>query len=299
MEWLFWIVIVFLVLFIIAYGIISLHFSKNIAQPKVSSLEKEMAWEKEHHLWGNFDDYDKTAYTVNGYQDYPLHVVLVKAAMPSDKYVIISHGYTANRYGAVKYLDAYRSQGFNVIIYDVRGHGDNEKTPVSLGYFEAKDLLALIEDTYQRYGDNICLGLHGESMGSSISLNVLAYRPKIQFVVADCGFTNLYELIASLYRQYKVGPLIYGVSFMMKLTQGFDMKATSAVDALRENEVPIMFIHGKNDTFILPEHSEHLAAANHGKSVVHLIDRATHAGSRQTIGIKAYTKLIEDFLQTI
>lgn len=50
MEWLFWIALVFLVLFIIAYGIISLHFSKNIAQPKISSLEKEMAWEKEHHL---------------------------------------------------------------------------------------------------------------------------------------------------------------------------------------------------------------------------------------------------------
>ena len=46
MEWLFWIVIVFLVLFIIAYGIISLHFSKNIAQPKVLSLEKEMAWKR-------------------------------------------------------------------------------------------------------------------------------------------------------------------------------------------------------------------------------------------------------------
>lgn len=299
MDWLFWIVIVFLVLLIMAYVIISMHFSKNIARPKISSLEKEMEWEKEHHLWGNFDYYDKTAYTVKGYQDYQLNVVLVKAETPTNKYVIISHGYTANRYGAVKYLDAYRSQGFNTIIYDVRGHGANEKTAVSLGNFEAKDLLALIEDTYERYGQDIYLGLHGESMGSSISLNVLAYKPKVQFVVADCGFTNLYELIYGLYRQHKVGPLIHGVNLMMKIRQGFNMKSTSAVDALKDNDVPIMFIHGKNDTFILPENSEKLAAANRGKSVVHLIDRATHAGSRQTIGLKAYTKLIEDFFQEI
>lgn len=299
MNWFFWSVIVFLVLLIIVYFILSIHFSKNIARPKISSLEQEIQWEKEHHLWGDFDNYDKTAYTVKGYQDYQLNVVLVKPAVASNKYVIISHGYTANRYGAVKYLDAYRSQGYHVIIYDVRGHGANKKVPVSLGNFEAKDLQALIEDTYQRYGQDIYLGLHGESMGSSISLNVLAYKPKVQFVVADCGFANLYDLISGLYRQHKVGPLIYGVNLMMQLVQGFNMKATSAIDALKENEVPIMFIHGKKDTFILPENSEKLAAANHGKSVLHLVDRATHAGSRQTLGLKAYTALITDFLQEI
>ncbi|MBD3949996.1 alpha/beta hydrolase [Tuanshanicoccus lijuaniae] len=299
MNGLIWIIVGMVIILLVAYIVTSIRFSRNIALPNVSSLEKEMQWEKEHHLWGDFDSYEKKAYTVKGYQDYQLNVVLVKAAVPSDKYVIISHGYTANRYGAVKYLDAYRNQGYHVIIYDVRGHGDNKKVPVSLGYFEAKDLIAIIEDTYARYGQDIYLGLHGESMGSSISLNALAYKPKVKFVVADCGFTNLYELIEGLYRQHKAGLLIFGVNWMMRLIQGFNMKATSAIDALKENEVPVMFIHGKNDTFIFPEHSEKLAAANHGKSVLHLVERATHAGSRQTLGMQAYTALIRDFLEGI
>ena len=30
-----------------------------------------MAWEKEHHLWGNFDDYDKTLALLKQYGTYP------------------------------------------------------------------------------------------------------------------------------------------------------------------------------------------------------------------------------------
>ena len=36
------------------------------------------------------------------------------------------HGFRANRYGAVKYVDTYIDLGYNCIIYDMRGHGENE-----------------------------------------------------------------------------------------------------------------------------------------------------------------------------
>lgn len=272
--------------------------ASQMANPKVSTLEKEISWEKEHKLWGEYDDYEKEDYIVKGLNDYDLHVTLVKNPIPSDKYVIISHGFKSNRYGAVKYVDSYIDLGFNCIIYDMRDHGENEKATVSLGQFESEDLYKLIEDTYNRYG-NIKLGLHGESMGAATSLTVLAKKPKVDFVVADCGFSNLYDLIYKAYDIAKTPFVLPSVNAVMKLRYGYDMKKTSPKDALVGNEVPVCFIHGEADTFILPENSQVNKAATSGYSELHLVPNAAHAQSREVLGEAEYRSIISDFLKNI
>ena len=272
--------------------------ASQMANPKVSTLEKEMSWEKEHKLWGDYDDYEKEDYIVKGLNDYDLHVTLVKNPIPSDKYVIISHGFKSNRYGAVKYVDSYIDLGFNCIIYDMRDHGENAKATVSLGQFESEDLYKLIEDTYNRYG-NIKLGLHGESMGAATSLTVLAKKPKVDFVVADCGFSNLYDLIYKAYDLAKTPFVLPSVNIAMKLRYGYDMKKTSPKDAIVGNEAPICFIHGEVDTFILPENSQVNKAATAGYSELHLVPNAAHAQSREVLGEAEYRGIIGDFLNNI
>lgn len=275
-----------------------LGLASQIAAPNVSTLDKEISWEKEHGLWGNYDSYEKEEYTVKGYKDYELHVTLVKNPVETNKYVIISHGFKSNRYGAVKYVDTYMDLGFNCIIYDSRDHGENAKTAVSLGQFESEDLEKLIEDSYSRYG-NIKLGLHGESMGAATSLMVLAKKPKVDFVVADCGFSNLYDLLHAAYDVAKVGTVLPSVNLAMKLRYGYDMKKTSPKDALVGNEVPICFIHGEADTFILPENSQVNKAATSGYSELHLVPDAAHAQSREVLGEAEYRGIIGDFLNNI
>ena len=275
-----------------------LGLASQIATPEVSTLDKEISWEKEHGLWGNYDSYEKEEYTVKGYKDYELHVTLVKNPVETDKYVIISHGFKSNRYGAVKYVDTYIDLGFNCIIYDLRDHGENEKTALSLGQFESEDLEKLIEDSYKRYG-NIKLGLHGESMGAATSLMVLAKKPKVDFVVADCGFSNLYDLLHAAYDVAKVGTVLPSVNIAMKLRYGYDMKKTSPKDALVGNEIPVCFIHGEADTFILPENSQVNKAATAGYSELHLVPNAAHAQSREVLGEAEYRGIIGDFLNNI
>lgn len=292
------IVIVIVLVAIVWYCRFILGLASQIAAPEVSTLDKEISWEKEHGLWGNYDSYEKEEYTVKAYKDYELHVTLVKNPVETDKYVIISHGFKSNRYGAVKYVDTYMDLGFNCIIYDLRDHGENEKTALSLGQFESEDLEKLIEDSYNRYG-NIKLGLHGESMGAATSLMVLAKKPKVDFVVADCGFSNLYDLLHAAYDVAKVGTVLPSVNIAMKLRYGYDMKKTSPKDALVGNEIPVCFIHGEADTFILPENSEVNKAATAGYSELHLVPNAAHAQSREVLGEAEYRGIIGDFLNNI
>lgn len=277
----------------------SYHYAHLIAKPHGKTLPEEKEWEQEHGLWGDFDSYKRTAYTVGGEGGYVLHCECVETNPGSRKYVILTHGFTSNRYGVVKYIDIYRNLGYNCVIYDVRQHGENEGSVCTLGNTEARDLLCLIDDTFRRFGGDIELGLHGESMGSSISLNVLRYKRQIHFVVADCGFANLYELIDRVFSARHLGWMTGPVNLTMRLLYHFDMHDTSARDALKDNKVPICFIHGADDRFILPQNSEELKTVTKGYAELHLVPGADHAQARETAGEEDYTKIVGNFLKKI
>lgn len=293
------IVMVCLFILIVAVLFFTHHAAKYMAYPEGNTLAEEEAWEKEHGLWGDYDNYEKVEYIVKGYQDYGLHIELVKNPIESTKYVIISHGFRSNRYGAVKYLDAYIHLGYNCILYDMRGHGENEKTVVSLGQFESEDLEKLVKDSYSRYGDDIELGLHGESMGAATSLSLLAKNPEVDFVVADCGFSNLYDLIYTGYRKEHLGILVPFINWNTKVFFGYDMKKSSPKDAVKENRIPICFIHGSEDLFILPENSLINQKSDKGSSELHFVPGAGHAESREVLGEEGYRKIIEEFLKNL
>ncbi len=277
----------------------SMHLAHKLAKPKVYTPEQIRKYENDHGTRGNYDYFRHTNYSITGADDNTLHCTFAEANPGSKKFVIITHGYTSNKEGAVKYAVVYARLGFNCILYDCRGHGENEKAACSIGNLEAKDLLKVIEDAYERFGNDIKLGLHGESMGSATSLIVLKYCPKVRFVVADCGFASLYDLMGVLYKKRKIKFMLKPVNFMMKRMYGFNMRETCPRDALHGNTVPICLIHGTADSFIYPQNSDELAAATGGYNEIHKVDGAEHALSRMVLGEERYSEIVRSFLQNI
>ncbi len=297
----FLIIAIVLIILILAVVIVSVKLLNMTVYPKKMSIEGEKDYIKQHGMWGSFDSLDSEKYTVEGINGYLLHCELLSddKTRNSNKYVIISHGYTSNRYGTLKYTDSYISLGFNCIVYDLRGHGENDRAACTIGNFEARDLMRLISDTYSRYGDDIFLGLHGESMGSSTSINSLRYRPKVKFVVADCCFADLYELLKPAFKQKHVTFLLPVINTIMKLLYGCTLHDTSAIKAIQGNTIPVCFIHGSEDDFITPSNSEALSKATSGYSEIHLIPKAGHAQCREIIGEGEYTDIIRLFLSKV
>ena len=70
------------------------------------------------------------------------------------------------------------------------------------------------------------------------------------------------------------------------------------IDSLADNEIPILFIHGAEDSFILPEHSERMKEETKGYSELHLIPGAAHAASVLTAP-EEYREIVEAFLTRI
>ena len=67
---------------------------------------------------------------------------------------------------------------------------------------------------------------------------------------------------------------------------------------LDDNTVPILFIHGADDNFILPKNSEDMAKRTKGMSEVYLIPGAEHAVSILT-DKDSYQKCVSGFLSKL
>ena len=286
----------------LALGAGSLAMASFIMNGRRQTIGEAWQWQKEHYDVSWYETLEKTAYTVSSYDGYVLHTLLCKAPVPSDRYVILTHGYSDNHFGCLKYMKMYLDAGFNCIIYDLRGHGENEKTWCSYTIREAQDLYALIQDTRRRYDlpeDTYSIGLHGESLGASTSAAVLQYDQNLAFVVADCGFSEITNVLrCGMKASHLPGFLVHFASIAARLRYGYFYSQMRPVDALKGNHVPILFIHGAEDTFIRPTNSMDMQQATAGYSALHLIPDATHADSVLRHP-DLYKKYLHDFLSAL
>ena len=263
------------------------------------TLEEALAWQSSHYDTSFITECEKMDYTVSGSEGYELHVQLLKNPVPSDDYVIISHGYTDNRIGALKYAGMYLDLGYNCVIWDLRGHGLNEKAFTTYGILEARDLVLLIEDTGSRYPGLRRLGLHGESLGAATTVTALKYRPEVDFAVADCGFSDIENVLRGAYRNYHVPGFFFDLADIgAKVRGGYALTEMRPIDSLDENRIPVLFIHGADDDFILPENSRRMYERAQGKKAFRLIEGAGHAESILT-DPESYREYVKDFLRQI
>lgn len=274
--------IVLIMISILIIGVIAfaIWLPSFIMTGKRQTLEEAFSWQSERYDTSFYKKLDKTEYIIKGFEDYELHVELLKNPVQTDKYIILSHGYTDNRMGSLKYISMYLDFGFNCIIYDLRGHGENEPTFTTYGIREGKDLKCLIEDTRSRYERIDVLGLHGESLGAATTITTLKYKPEVDFVVADCGFSDIENVLRTGYKSAGLPEFLFDIAdFMGRLRYHYSLREMRPIESLNENIIPIIFIHGKEDGFIVPKNSEDMAGRTKGEKELYFISKAGHAES--------------------
>ena len=226
-------------------------------------------------------------------------MVFCKNPRPSKKYVILTHGHTDNRYGMLKYMKIYLDLGYNCIIYDLRGHGLNKRDWCSYGLRESRDLVRLIEDTYRRYGSDIYLGLHGESLGSATTITALRHKPDVRFAIADCGFADLETVLTDIAGSLHMSRHTVRLTWLgTRVKHRVSIYKIRPIRGLMHNKVPVMFIHGKDDTYISPRHSRRMYRAVTAYKELHLIPGATHAASVLTAP-EDYRRYVAGFLKKV
>ncbi|MBR1403148.1 MAG: alpha/beta hydrolase [Treponema sp.] len=150
----------------------------------------------------------------------------------------------------------FHELGYNVVLPYQRAHGKSEGTYITFGIKERYDVRDWILKINEIYGDTSPLYLEGISMGCTTVLMSLSFDlpANLQAVVADCGYTSPYEIMWKVAKKDKNMPLprlVLGVgNCMARIFADFDFNEYDTFKGLRYNKVPVLFIHGTEDTFV-------------------------------------------------
>ncbi len=218
------------------------------------------------------------------------------------KAVVVVHGITCNLWGSVKYMNIFRQLGYHALIYDHRNHGKSGGSNTTFGFYEKEDLKAVITWLENKIGADAWIGVHGESMGTAISLLTAAEDARIRFVVADCGYAGLEEQLAyRLKVEYHLPgfPLLNLAKLFARLLTGMQFKQLNPIDAVAKISVPILFIHGEQDAYIPPECARRMAdIPRQAKTSLYIAPQADHAESLWKNPV-AYPQAVFEFLEGI
>ncbi len=273
------IVIMILAVLIVLISVALSYMAHFAVRPKVHTLEYELNYLKNLDFMRDENIGFSKEYQVSTFDGQSLWVGFHPADKESKHFIILSHGYTSTRYGMYKYAVLWRRLGFNCVLYDNRGHGVNERTNCTFGIKEGRDLISVIEDTYKRYGADIHIGLHGESMGAGLQLMALNHQPKVDFIINDCGYSEILPVLRWKVKDgfHLPGWLADAASLYARIFFGYWFQDVRPIDCLKENQIPICFVHGTGDNFTAHWHSEKMFEANKGYKELHLFDGVDHA----------------------
>lgn len=253
-----------------------------------------------------FNSLDKEEITITSTDGLKLNGILIKNTKKTNKYIILVHGIGIGYVGSLKYLESFYDRDFNILIISQRRHGKSEGKYSTYGYFEKYDLDCWVEYLINRFGESIYLGLHGESMGAGTVLQYPELNKHVKFIIADCGYSDMITLIKSQIRHDFSKYLRLFLYIVLKLSRiraifkaKFDFRKVSPIKVVEETELPILFIHGKEDYFVPWNMSVDMFEKKlHGYRQLLLVDNAEHANSIET-NKTLYEESIDTFFNEI
>lgn len=280
------------------WGVTDYFINYAIMRPVPSDEDDPLAptYEKSPTEQANKDaSNEKVALWKENVQGHPLHLTsydgLQLWAMtyaqeePSDLWVIAVHGYQSSHSSVEDIAEQCFQHGYNVLLPDLRGHGNSEGAYIGMGLHDSVDILAWI-DVIIEGNPNAKIVLFGQSMGAATVMITAGQEnlPENVFaVIEDCGYTESYQMMVEQL-DYRYGlpefPLMPMTNFMAEFRTDYDMRDASPMEYLKTATVPILFIHGDQDTFVLPYMQGELYNAYTGEKDILTVAGADHVASR-------------------
>lgn len=183
--------------------------------------------------------------------------------------VIMVHGLWMNKtYYSLGWAHILSVYGYRVIVVDLRGHGRSTGDYITFGSKESDDIVCLIDSLDDAGLIEGNLYLFGESLGAAVSLETAAKDKRVDGVIAISSFATIRDAAPDFSKQcfsflhFCLGEKgIDRVIDEAGMVGGFDPDANTPLDAVKELEVPVLFIHGSDDKHVPCEHSQRLSKA--------------------------------------
>lgn len=185
--------------------------------------------------------------------------------------MIYLHGVADNRMSGAGVMQRFQENGFDVIAYDNRAHGESGGDACSYGFFEKEDLRRVLDTV--RPGPVILIG---SSLGAAVSLQLAADEPRVSAVVAAESFSDL-RTVATDRAPFFLTAGMIGKSFALAEQKGkFRIDDASPLLAAKSIRCPVLVIHGAEDVDTRPDHANRIFKALTCSKRLLLVPGAAH-----------------------
>ncbi len=224
-----------------------------------------------------------------------------EAEPATDKIVYYLHGYSSNRAQGIWFLQEYFDLGYSVVLYDHVGSGDSGGEYSTMGVNESRDLQLVREYIEKEYGTPGITTLHGISMGASTAMYYGEKYGGVDYIIADCGYSNMKEEVIYQFQEqfnFPNFPFINLANIGLKLKAGYtleDVNCLKSVASENFKDIKLLIIHGDADKFTPVKMAYDLDAAAIGEHQLEIFEGVDHAASYQAYP-KRYGMLMSNFL---
>jgi len=192
------------------------------------------------------------------------------AGAAAAKAVVFVHGRASNRIASSfrpdRIAPAFLAAGYDVLLFDLRGHGESEGERYSLGQYEPRDILGAIDFAARKGGiDRRRVAVVGESLGGGSAIMTVALDPTIGPVVTDSAYADAYTVVSEVGQNYTGLPAAFtpGIVLMAKVFFGLDVASVRPAEVVRAHpERAWLFIQCEDDRTVFAHHGRDLAAAS-------------------------------------
>ncbi len=215
----------------------------------------------------------------------------------STKAIILCHGWTANRYETLPRVKFLLKAGYNVLTYDARACGESGGDLISLGYYEANDLLAAID--YLKSKGIKKIAADGISQGGATIVFASEKSKDLQCIIIESCFDELRNAVNNRFSSMLHIPGAIGSALMIPIAKdklGVSVDEIAPIKVIGKIDISVFVMSGEADTRTTKEETKKLFNAVNDTKQLWLVPNAIHEDLYRVNTVE-YEKRVLEFLK--
>jgi uncharacterized protein len=208
--------------------------------------------------------------------------------------IVMIHGLSNNRTEPLDKAGYLHKAGYNLLVFDLRGHGQSDGTGSTMGYREPEDAGAAVAEARSLAPGPIAL--FGYSLGASIAVEEGAADSEVSAIVEDSGFSSAGDVFLARFSHVTGLPDLPWAAPLVAFGQA-DIGTSlwtvrPAADATRLHK-PLLAIIGGDDTIVPPSEGLAIFEAASGPKQLLVVPGAGHVQAYSTATAQYETTVLE------
>jgi uncharacterized protein len=210
--------------------------------------------------------------------------------------IVMVHGLSNNRGEGLDKAGYLHQAGYNLLVFDLRGHGQSDGSGTTMGYQEPKDVRAAVSEAKTLDGGPVVL--FGYSLGAATAVEDAATDSNVAAVVEDSGFSSAGDVFLARFSEITRlpnTPLAAAVVAFGTIDIGTSLWNVDPAAMAARLHKPMLAIVGDADTIVPPAEGLALYRAAQGPKQLLEVPGAGHVQAYYTAN-RLYESTVLDFL---